>query len=88
MSRLDTHLEIMTIQVDYGMVEVVKDEIRHALLELTKQFSNDYFPSPLWVVYTGVEAANMKANLLVLWTYACARAVPCPVCHCRSTLFL
>eukprot|EP00873_Tetraselmis_striata_P005195 jgi/Tetstr1/425459/TSEL_015906.t1 len=73
MSRLDMHLEIMTIQVDFGMADVVKEEIHQSLVRLTKQYSNEYMPAPIWVVYTGVDT-NMKANLLVLWTYDCAPA--------------
>jgi len=73
LSRIDNHLEIMTIQVDFGMVEVVKDDVRKSLQAMVKEFSNDYMPVPIWVVYTGVDR-NMKANLLVLWAYACAPA--------------
>lgn len=54
------------------MAEAVKAEIKSSLTEMAKSHPNDYNPLPLWVVYVGV-SPNLKARLLVIWTYACAR---------------
>uniref|UniRef100_A0A061SMR3 MscS-Like mechanosensitive ion channel MSCL15 n=1 Tax=Tetraselmis sp. GSL018 TaxID=582737 RepID=A0A061SMR3_9CHLO len=72
-SRCDSHQEALYFDVDIGMATVVKDEVRHRLFELTKNHPNDFKTSPLWVAYIGT-STNLKAKLLVMWTYACAPA--------------
>jgi len=71
MTRSDEHLELLFIDVDIGMAHIVKDEIQHRLFEMCKNNPADFKTEPLWVKYVGVNA-NLKANLLVLWCYACA----------------
>eukprot|EP00873_Tetraselmis_striata_P024661 jgi/Tetstr1/444925/TSEL_032743.t1 len=73
MTRRPEHLELLFVEVDFGMAEAVKAEIKSSLTEMAKSHPNDYNPLPLWVVYVGV-SPNLKARLLVIWTYACAPA--------------
>uniref|UniRef100_A0A7S1X7Y7 Uncharacterized protein n=1 Tax=Tetraselmis chuii TaxID=63592 RepID=A0A7S1X7Y7_9CHLO len=71
MTRRPEHLELLLVEVDFGMAETVKTEIKSRLAEMVKSNPNDYNPLPLWVVYVGV-SPNLKARLLIIWTYACA----------------
>mmetsp|Transcript_46837 Transcript_46837/g.117251 ORF Transcript_46837/g.117251 Transcript_46837/m.117251 type:complete len:849 (+) Transcript_46837:187-2733(+) len=70
LTRSDEHLELLFVEVDFGMAQVVKHEIKHRLVEFVKNNPNDYKMEPMWVTYVGV-LPNMKANLLVIWCYAC-----------------